>query len=130
MAWFSSMHVSLTGLDASKMRIEASTLNLANADSSAPDEASCFKPQRILLREAGERQGVATTRYSQELPARQDYIPDHPDADATGMVRFPEIDVVSEMVEMMAARRAYEIGLATLNEGRHLFNKTLEIGRE
>lgn len=130
MAWFQSLQLSLTGVDASRMRLEAAATNLANAESSAPDDASVYRVKRIQLSERSDEMGVAAQRFEPNLPPRLEYMPDHPDADEAGMVRFPEVDMVHELTEMMAARRAYEIGLSTFNEGRHIFQKTLEIGRE
>lgn len=130
MDWFSTMRTAVSGLDASRLRMDCATNNLANADNSAPDDASTFMAQRVYLEENTENQGVKSQVFRPNLPPRLEYLPGHPDADAQGMVRFPDIDVVQEMTDLMAARRAYEIGLATLNESRHIFGKTLEIGKE
>ena len=130
MDWFSSIRVSLSGLDASRMRLDAATQNLANMDNSAPTDASCYRAKHVQISEAGELAGVTSQLVDSGSAPRLEYLPGHPDADGSGMVRFPDIDMVSEITDSLAAKRAYEIGLATLNEGRHLFNKTLEIGRE
>jgi len=130
MDWFSSIRTSLSGLDASRLRIDTATHNLANIDNSSSSDAACYAPRRVQIDEANGLAGVNSQVFTPNLPPRLEYMPSHPDADEAGMVRFPEIDMVSEVTEILAARRAYEIGLATLNEGRHLFQKTLEIGRE
>ena len=130
MDWFAPLNTSLTGLEASRARLTAATNNLANADNSAPDNASVYQRQMVKLQENSEGQGVSATTVNVVGPPRIEFNPGHPDADEYGMVRFPEIDTVEEMTELMAARRAYETGIATYNEGRHMFNKTLEIGKE
>ncbi|MFN8613167.1 MAG: flagellar basal body rod C-terminal domain-containing protein [Vulcanimicrobiota bacterium] len=130
MDWFAPLRTSVSGLEASRARLNAATNNLANADNSAPDDASVYQRQLVQLQENKQLGGVSATPVNQVGPPRIEFLPGHPDADEHGMVRFPEIDTVEEMTELMAARRAYETGIATYNEGRHMFNKTLEIGKE
>jgi len=136
MDWFSNLRTSVTGLQASRARLDCVSNNLANAESSAPSDELVFRPQRVLQREETQDsegyRGLGTSYQVQnsELPPRLDFWPSHPDADANGMVRFPDIDVVQEMTELMAAKKAYELSVATYNEGRHIFQKTLEIGKE
>ena len=58
-----------------------------------------------------------------------DYNPNHPDADEEGFVRMPNVDVVQEMTDMMAAYRAYEANITALNVFKDMAVKTLEIGK-
>jgi len=58
-----------------------------------------------------------------------DYNPSHPDADEDGYVRLPNVEVVQEMTDMMAAYRAYEANITALNAFKDMAVKTLEIGR-
>jgi len=58
-----------------------------------------------------------------------DYNPSHPDADENGYVRLPNVEVVQEMTDMMAAYRAYEANITALNAFKDMAVKTLEIGR-
>jgi flagellar basal-body rod protein FlgC len=53
------------------------------------------------------------------------YDPRHPDADANGYVHYPNIDVVKEMVDMMAASRAYEANVTAITETRNMGNTVL-----
>ncbi len=135
---FRSLDISMSSVKAARLRMEATSSNLANANSSAPDDASLYRVLRVDQNEAGAYQGlpglgkpngVEYRLAPQEKPPRLEFDPDHPDADANGMVRYPDVDVVAEMTELMAARRAYEAGLTAYSEGKQLFFKTLEIGR-
>jgi flagellar basal-body rod protein FlgC len=58
-----------------------------------------------------------------------DYNPSHPDADENGFVRLPNVEVVQEMTDMMAAFRAYEANITALNAFKDMATKTLEIGK-
>jgi flagellar basal-body rod protein FlgC len=55
--------------------------------------------------------------------------PDHPDADDTGYVRMPNVNLMTEMIDMMVARRAYEANVTALNTSKAMLVKALEIGR-
>jgi len=55
------------------------------------------------------------------------YDPDHPDADANGYVRYPNINVVTEMVDMIAASRGYEANATAIEANKTMAKKALEI---
>lgn len=57
----------------------------------------------------------------------QVYMPDHPDADENGYVTMPNVNVITEMVEMIAASRSYEANLTALNASKQMAKDSLEI---
>ena len=57
------------------------------------------------------------------------YDPSHPDADAQGYVRMPNVDTVTEMVDLIDAQRAYEANVTAMSASKQMFAKTLEILR-
>ena len=122
------------------MRMEAATMNLANLESSAPSPEFVYRPRRVRLSEArllldsGPRSenrelGVSGEVFKQGLAPRATYDPTHPDADENGYVYTPDLDVTTELAELMSARRAYEAGLAAYSQSRETFMATLEILR-
>lgn len=140
MSMFGSMNISASGLEASRKRMEAVASNLANAESSAPVGGQVYQPRRVKLSEAYESfqnelrwqsrgQGVESETVEENRPARLVHDPGHPDADANGMVRIPDIELTDELAEMMAARRAYDAGLTAYSQARELFLNTLDIIR-
>ena len=60
---------------------------------------------------------------------KYDYNPTHPDADENGYVRYPNVEVVQEMTDMMSAFRAYEANITAINTFKDMALKTLEIGK-
>ena len=56
-----------------------------------------------------------------------EYIPDHPDADENGYVMMPNVNIVTEMVEMIAATRSYESNLTAFNAAKQMTKDSLEI---
>jgi flagellar basal-body rod protein FlgC len=57
------------------------------------------------------------------------YDPQHPDANADGYVEMPNVNVVTEMVDLITATRAYEANIAALNAAKSMAQRALEIGR-
>jgi flagellar basal-body rod protein FlgC len=55
------------------------------------------------------------------------YDPNHPDAREDGMVLYPDVNVITEMVDMIAASRAYEANITVMNAAKDMTNKALEI---
>ncbi|MGE5314482.1 MAG: flagellar basal body rod protein FlgC [Acidobacteriota bacterium] len=62
-----------------------------------------------------------------DSPFKMVYDPSHPDADAAGYVRMPNVNVVTEMVEMIAASRGYEANVTAINAGKQMAKDALEI---
>jgi len=62
-------------------------------------------------------------------PFRRVYDPGHPEADQDGYVTYPNVNVITEMVNLMTAVRAYEANVTAINAAKDMALKTLEIGR-
>ncbi len=84
----------------------------------------------MRLPNRGARQGVKVAAVlADERPPRLVHDPDHPDANAEGMVAVPGINIVNEMVDLMTASRAYETNVQVLNVTKSMALRALEIGR-
>jgi flagellar basal-body rod protein FlgC len=66
-------------------------------------------------------------------PLRLVYDPSHPDSikvgEKKGYVEFPNINIVTEMTDMISASRSYEANVQMINGSKAMFNKAMEIGR-
>jgi flagellar basal-body rod protein FlgC len=62
-------------------------------------------------------------------PDRLVYDPGHPDADARGYVRMPNVNPVTEMVDLITASRGYEANVTALQTAKQMFSKTLDLLR-
>lgn len=72
--------------------------------------------------------GVRTEEKSEEpLTPRIVYDPSHPDADKNGYVTYPDINMITEMVDLMAASRAYEANVTVIGASKSMALKALEI---
>jgi flagellar basal-body rod protein FlgC len=70
---------------------------------------------------------TASVGEDKQTPPRVEYAPGHPDADADGYVTYPNVEVLQEMVDLLAASRAYEANVTALNATKAMLKKALEI---
>ncbi|MBF0308858.1 MAG: flagellar basal body rod protein FlgC [Magnetococcales bacterium] len=141
MDFLSSFRVTASGLAAQRLRMNLIAENVANAQTTKTPEGGPYKrrdpifmskPFDSFLNEeqAAGATGVAVDRVKVDSNApRMQYDPTHPDANADGYVAMPNIDVVTEMANMMSASRSYEANVSVLNANKAMALKALEIGR-
>ncbi len=58
---------------------------------------------------------------------RHEYDPNHPDADENGMVRYPDVDLIREMTQLVSANRLYEANLSAVEAEKQIIKRSLEI---
>jgi flagellar basal-body rod protein FlgC len=140
----SSIEVSATGLSAERLAMDVIANNIANVNTTRTPEGGPFKRQLIVFAQkqdqassnvldsldgnsaAAQRAGVQAVGIVPDTgPDKLVYDPKHPDADQNGYVHYPNIDVVKEMVDMMAASRAYEANVTAIQESRSMGNTLL-----
>jgi len=136
--------ISATGLTAQRTKMRVIAENLANAETTRTPEGGPYRRQMVVLSEkSAERfrgvlerlqdgkNGVEVTDIiSSTDDFRLVYNPSHPDADPdTGYVTLPNINVLTEMADMMVARRAYDANVTVMSNTKAMINRALEIGR-
>jgi flagellar basal-body rod protein FlgC len=103
--------------------------NLANAQTPG------FRRKQVVVRESfdaslGKAMGVEAVGIAQDsAPNRRVYNPSSPDADAQGYVSMPNVNSVTEMVDLISASRGYEANVTAMQTAKQMFNKTLDILR-
>lgn len=134
--------ISAAGMDAEKLRLDITALNLANVHSVKGADGQAFRPLRVVMRPAGvsfaegfERAATAPRLrpptamvVPADTPPRMVHEPGHPDANAQGMVAYPGVDHVGEMMNLATALRAYQANVVVMNATKAMALKTLEIG--
>ncbi|HHT9137609.1 MAG: flagellar basal body rod protein FlgC [Candidatus Brocadiales bacterium] len=138
---FSVFDISGSGLSAERVRMNVIANNIANANATETPEGGPYRREQVefksLLNKAmktsdikgAERLGgvkVQQITKSTE-PFNKVYIPGHPKADAKGFVNMPNVSVMTEMVDLVTASRAYEANLAVINSSKDMNNKALTI---
>jgi flagellar basal-body rod protein FlgC len=122
-----------SAMNAQSVRLNTIASNLANADSAAGSENETYRARKpvfstIMDNEAtGGRVQVVDVVSSAE-PLRKVHQPDHPMADADGMVYYPNVNQVAEMTDMMSASRAFETNVEVLTRVRSMQQSLLKLG--
>lgn len=139
MGSFSSFDVSASGIHAQRVRMDVIAENIANAESTRTAQGGPYRRQRVTfsaaydnaIRQGNRVKGVEVEGIVEDpTDFRTVYDPGHPDADASGYVRMPNVNVVEEMVDMISATRAYEANVTALNAAKSMISSAIDIGRQ
>lgn len=86
-------------------------------------------PGAALNVESGEQSGNLGPKFEvvEEEQFRYEYDPNHPDADENGMVRYPDVDLIREMTQMVSANRLYEANLSSIEAEKEIIKRAFEI---
>lgn len=134
MGSFSSFDISASGISAQRTRMDVIANNIANADSTRTPEGGPYRRQRVTFQSVYDQTmgncGVAVQSVSQDpTDYRMVYDPGHPDADAGGYVKMPNVNVVEEMVDMISATRAYEANVTAMNATKSMIASGIDLGK-
>ena len=141
---FAAIDASSTGISAQRARINILSGNLANINTTRTEGGGPYKRRdAIFSSEALDNnfndmldqrindnvQGIRIDDvYVDEKEPKLVYNPTHPDADEKGFVRFPNINLMEELVNIMSASRAYEANVTALNASKSILVRALAIG--
>lgn len=144
MDYFATFDISATGLQAEKLRLDTIANNLANAQSTRGANGGPYQPlkvitaprfESVLRGQAGSTNNTSAATGVQVIDVRSVetepkmvYDPAHPDARSDGYVAYPNVNPVSEMVDMIQALRAYEANVQAINAAKKMAATALEIG--
>ena len=147
MGYFGALDISASGLTAQRLRMDTISQNIANVSTTRTENGGPYRRKVTLFEERTEPGmfngylrsalkgdnigiGVRVARILEDTaPFTTVYDPGHPDADADGYVSLPNVDVVTEMINMISASRSYEANVTSINTTKSLAMKALEIGR-
>ena len=149
MGLFDAFSIAGSGLSAERLRMDVTAENLANAQTTRGVDGGPYKRKMVTLQEAGGGFDTALAAASSaqtgrgsvpggvevagivedSAPDRMVYDPGHPDADANGYVRMPNVNPVTEMVDLISSSRAYEADVTAMQAAKSMFTKTLDLLR-
>lgn len=146
MSFLKAMNISSSGLAAQRIRMNVLSANLANANTTRTPEGGPYKRQDVVFSATTAsndpfadyldedwgtqlRKVQVTQIHEDQRAPRKVHDPSHPDADKDGFVEMPNIQVMTEMVNMITATRAFEANTTALNSSKAMATKALEIGR-
>jgi flagellar basal-body rod protein FlgC len=145
MGFFRSLDISTSGLTAQRMRMDVIAENIANVSTTRTAEGGAYRRHYTEFEQmdspsfssvyndsmnsvSGSGVRVSAIKVDQS-DLKRVYDPTNADADATGYVSMPNVDVAQEMVDMISATRAYEANITALNAMKAMALKALEIGK-
>jgi flagellar basal-body rod protein FlgC len=133
---FSALRIAASGMSAERMRMDVTSANLANANTTRGVDGTPYKRQEVVLQQASGKSfgevlgGVEVASIvSDPSPARRVYDPGHPDADPQGYVSLPNVNSVVEMTDLITESRSYQANTQALQIAKTLYTKTLEVLR-
>jgi len=138
MNFFDMMGVSASGLTAQRTRMETIATNLANAQTTRTASGEPYRRKDVVFRTKepptfqqeldSALQGVEVAEVVQDKSDFQvRYEPGNPDADENGNVKYPNVDSMVEMANLVSATRSYEANLTVIEATKQLMLGTLEI---
>src|SRR3954453_17445846 len=152
---FGSLDISASGLSAERLRMDVTAENLANAQSTRTAGGGPYRRKEVVVQAnadggfagalAAARGGATGSAASagggapggvsvsgiveDQAPNRLVYDPSHPDANAQGYVSMPNVNPVTEMVDLISASRSYEANVTAMQTSKQMFTKTLDLLR-
>lgn len=134
MGLFDAIAASGSGLSAERLRMDVTAENLANAQTTG------YRRKEVVLQQASgggsfaaalqQARGVQVSGVVEDTrPNRRVHDPSHPDADADGYVELPNVNSVTEMVDLISSSRAYEANVTAMQTAKQMFSRTVDILR-
>jgi flagellar basal-body rod protein FlgC len=130
---FDSMGISATGMTATQLQMDVVASNLANADSTTDVNGQPYRRRMVLLQEAQPGFGAVLGGVQvggiveDPTPPKLVYDPGNPQANKQGYVAMPNVNPVTEMVDLISASRGYEANVTAMNAAKQMFTSTLNI---
>lgn len=141
------LDINASGMKAQMLRMEVLGSNIANINATRTPEGGPYRRKDVVFEftlvgesfvdalnaaagNTNTQVGVQVSKVVDDpSPFKKKYDPTHPDAGPDGYVLFPNVDVVSEMVNVQEAARSYEANIAVILAVKNMIAKTFEIGR-
>lgn len=146
MSLFQSFNINTSALTAQRFRMDVISENVANATTTRTEDGTPYTRKIVTFREkkvtpfskvlsntqeAYLGNGVKVSRVSEDRDS--DYVmkydPSHPDADENGYVSYPNVNIITEMTNMIDASRSYEANLTAFETSKAIALKGLELGK-
>lgn len=146
MALLRAMEISTSALTAQRFRMDVIAENLANAEVTRTANGGPYRRRVVTMGSRTDKatfaehmngftqdkigSGVRIATVEEDMSDfKMVYDPSHPDANAEGYVNYPNVDTVTEMVDMMSASRSYEANVTAFNTTKNMALKALELGK-
>lgn len=145
MSLFTSFDTSASGLTAQRYRMDIISQNVANANTTRTADGTPYRRKVVVFEEKAGRasfdsvlgtvkdqyagKGVRVSKVTEDkwTEMKMVYDPSHPDADENGYVTYPNVDIVTEMTNLIDASRAYEANATVFSASKSMASKGLSM---
>lgn len=147
MSFLSSFNICASGMTAQRLRLDVASENIANKETTRTENGTPYRKKMVTLQAREEsfqtvmnrvirgnrgtsNGGVAVTAITEDQSELEAvYNPQHPDANNEGYVLMPNVDLIMETTDAMAATRSYEANITAFNAMKLMAQKAMEIGK-
>jgi flagellar basal-body rod protein FlgC len=133
MAIFGAIGIASTGLTVYRKWLDAVSDNLANMSTVRGTNESAYQAKYVIAQAVDYGQGDGGVQVGGialgKAEGRLVYEPNHPLADKDGYVRYPDIDMASQMSQLIMAQRGYQANAAVVDRAKASYESALQIGR-
>ena len=147
MGMFTSFDINASGMTAQRFRMDVISENVANANTTRTSDGSPYVRRVVTFTEKDSQTpfhrvlNKATDRYSgkgvkidgvyedKETEMNMVYDPSHPDADENGYVTYPNVNIITEMTNLIDASRSYEANATAFNASKSMAMQGLNLGK-
>jgi len=131
---FSAIGIAGTGLTVYRKWLDAVSDNIANVNNASATSGEAFQARYVVAKAVDYGAGtggveVGAALLSGKTEGRMVYEPEHPLADEGGYVRYPDIDMGSQMSQLIMAQRGYQANLAVVDRAKDAYQAALQLGR-
>ena len=148
MALFNAFNISASGMTAQRFRTDIISQNVANVDTTRTEDGQVYRRKAVTFAEkmdtpfdhvlaraqgrhiTGTGVKVSSVYEDEETDLKMVYDPSHPDADENGYVSYPNVNIVTEMTNLIDASRSYEANVTAFNTSKSMAVKGLEVGKQ
>lgn len=125
--FMSALAISAEGMSTQQKFLEVISQNIANAETTRTPDGTPYKRQVALAQTDASTGSVAPRVVEDTRPGRMVYDPGHPDANKDGFVEYPNVDVSTELVDLMVARRVHEANATVFHAAKDMLRRALDI---
>ena len=137
MSLFNVFEIAGSALSAQTVRMNVTASNMANADSVGSSTGKTYRARHPVFQtvykdniDNGVSAGVRVAGIIEsQKQLREEYRPEHPKADENGYVKFPNVNQIEEMTNMMSATRTFQNNIEIINASKQMLLQTLNIGQ-